>query len=162
MSIDDQPFAWRSIIVPVFLPTLLFGLGEGAILPIIPLVAENLGGSIAIAGAVAGVLTIGELFGNIPSGWIVSRVGERPAMIGASVIALVGLVICVIAPNPVALGFGVLLVGLATAMFSLAETGLPRELRSPCRTAPGRFRRSAVPCASGCSSVRSSALRSSR
>lgn len=121
MSIDDQPFAWRSIILPALLPTLLFGIGEGAILPIIPLVAENLGGSLAVAGAVAAALTLGELFGNIPSGWIISRIGERAAMIGAGATALVGLVICVIAPNVVALGFGVLLVGLATAMFSLAR-----------------------------------------
>jgi MFS family permease len=33
----------------------------------------------------------------------------------------VGLVICVIAPNPVALGFGIFLVGIATAVFSLAR-----------------------------------------
>ncbi len=84
VSVQEQPFAWRSIILPVFLPAILFGLGEGAIIPIIPLVAENLGGSLAIAGLVAALLTIGELFGSPPAGWIVSRIGERAAMIGAS------------------------------------------------------------------------------
>lgn len=118
---DDQPFAWRSIVLPALLPTLLFGIGEGAILPIIPLVAENVGGSLAVAGAVVALLTIGELFGNIPSGWIIARVGERAGMIGAGAIAVVGLVICLIALNPIALGFGVLLVGLASAMFTLAR-----------------------------------------
>jgi MFS family permease len=121
MSIDDQPFRWRSIALPALLPTLLFGIGEGAIIPIIPIVAENLGGSLVIAGVVAALLTIGELLGNIPSGWLIGRVGERPAMIGASGVAIVGLIICVIAPNPVALAFGVFLIGLATAMFSLAR-----------------------------------------
>jgi MFS family permease len=121
MSTAEQPFRWRSIALPALLPTLLFSTGEGAIIPIIPIVANNLGASLAIAGLVAGVLTIGELFGNIPSGWLIARVGERPAMIGAAALSIVGPVICVIAPNPVALGFGILLVGLATAIFSLAR-----------------------------------------
>lgn len=121
MSTADQPFRWRSIALPALLPTLLFSIGEGAIIPIIPIVADNLGATLAIAGLVAGVLTIGELLGNIPSGWLIARIGERPAMIGASATSIVGLVICLIAPNPVALGFGILLVGLATAVFALAR-----------------------------------------
>lgn len=121
MSTPERPFHWRSIALPALAPTLLFSIGEGAIIPIIPIAANNLGATLAIAGLVAGILTIGELFGNIPSGWLIARVGERPAMIGASVLSVVGLVICVIAPNPVALGFGVLLIGLATAVFALAR-----------------------------------------
>jgi len=72
------------IALPALLPTLLFSIGEGAIIPIIPLVASNLGASLAIAGLVAALLLIGELIGNIPSGWLVARIGERPAMIGAA------------------------------------------------------------------------------
>ena len=121
MTVSDQPFRWRSIALPALLPTLLFSTGEGAIIPIIPIVADNLGASLAIAGFVAALVTVGELFGNIPSGWLIARIGERPAMIGAAALSLVGLVICLIAPNPVALGFGVLLVGLSAAVFSLAR-----------------------------------------
>ena len=121
MSTSEQPFRWGSIALPALLPTLMFSIGEGAIIPIIPIAANNLGASLAIAGLVAGILTLGELFGNIPSGWLIARVGERPAMIGASGLSVVGLVICVIAPNPIALGFGVLLIGLATAVFALAR-----------------------------------------
>jgi len=121
MSASDTPFRWKSIAMPALLPTLLFSTGEGAIIPIIPIAADSLGASLAIAGLVAAVLTLGELFGNIPSGWLIARIGERPAMIGASALSVIGLVICVIAPNPIALGFGVLLVGLSAAVFSLAR-----------------------------------------
>jgi MFS family permease len=121
MSTDELPFRWRSVALPAFLPTLLFSIGEGAIIPIIPLVADNLGATIAIAGVIAGALTVGELFGNIPSGWLVSRIGERPAMIGASLLSIVGLAICILAPNPIWLAFGVVIVGLATATFALAR-----------------------------------------
>lgn len=121
MPTEELPFRWRSIALPVILPTLLFAIGEGAIIPIIPLVADDLGATLALAGLVAAVLTVGELVGNIPSGWLVGRIGERPAMIGASLLAVVGLVVCVLSPNPWALGFGVLLIGLATAVFALAR-----------------------------------------
>jgi MFS family permease len=121
MSTATPPFRWRSIALPALLPTLLFSIGEGAIIPIIPIVAGNLGATLAVAGLVAAVLMLGELVGDIPSGWLVSRIGERPAMIGASLLSVVALVICVLAPNPVALGFGIFLIGLATAVFALAR-----------------------------------------
>ncbi|MEQ1735415.1 MAG: MFS transporter, partial [Rhodoglobus sp.] len=121
MPTSERPFRWRSIALPALLPTLLFSIGEGAIIPIIPTVAGDVGATLAIAGLVAAVLTLGELLGNIPSGWLVSRVGERPAMIGSAGLSVVGLVICLIAPNPVALGFGIFLIGLSAAVFSLAR-----------------------------------------
>ena len=117
----ELPFRWRSIALPALLPTLLFSIGEGAIIPMIPVVAGNLGATLAIAGLVAALLMVGELVGDIPSGWLVARVGERPAMIGAALLSIIGLVICVLAPNPFALGFGIFLVGLATAVFALAR-----------------------------------------
>lgn len=121
MPTDELPFRWRSIVLPAFLPTLLFSTGEGAIIPIIPTVAHGLGATLAIAGLIAGLIAIGELFGDIPSGWLVARVGERPAMIGASLVAVVGLGVATFAPNPFVLAVGIFLVGLATAVFALAR-----------------------------------------
>ena len=120
-STADPSFRWRSIALPALLPTLLFSIGEGAIIPIIPIFANNLGATLAVAGFIAGILMIGELVGDIPSGWLVSRIGERPAMIGASLLSIVGLVICLLSSNAIALGFGIFLVGLATAVFALAR-----------------------------------------
>jgi MFS family permease len=121
MSIEERPFRWRSIALPALLPTLLFSIGEGAILPVIPVVADNLGASLAVAGLIAALVTVGALFGSIPSGWVISRIGERTAMIGATGVAMLGLAICLLAPNPVILGVGILLVGLAGAVFGLAR-----------------------------------------
>jgi MFS family permease len=121
MSSSQQPFSFRSIALAALLPTLLFSVGEGAIIPIIPTVADNLGASLAIAGLIASMIMLGELFGDIPSGWIVSRIGERTAMIYASLIAMAGLVTAMIAPNPWMLGVAIFLIGLATAVFALAR-----------------------------------------
>jgi MFS family permease len=121
MSDTERPFSLRSVALAAFLPTLLFSIGEGAIIPLIPIVAHNLGASLAVAGLIAAMVMVGELIGDIPSGWVVSRIGERNSMIWASLIAIIAVVICIIAPNPFVLGLGIFLVGLATAVFALAR-----------------------------------------
>lgn len=119
---DSQPqFSWGSIVLPAYLPTLLFSLGEGAIIPVIPVVASERGASIALAGLVAAMLMIGELLGDLPAGWLVARIGERNAMIGAAMLAVIGVVVALALPSVTALAIGILLLGLATAVFGLAR-----------------------------------------
>lgn len=117
----DQPFSIRAVALAAFLPTLLFSIGEGAIIPIIPVVASNLGAGLALAGFIAAMIMVGEVLGDVPSGWVVSRFGERNSMIGAALLCIVGLVICVMSPTTLALAIGVFLIGLATAVFALAR-----------------------------------------
>ncbi|WBU38205.1 MFS transporter [Homoserinibacter sp. YIM 151385] len=121
MSTMQPGFRWRSIALPALLPTLLFSIGEGAVIPVIPVVAERLGADIATAGLVAGMILVGNLVGDLPGGAIVSRVGERAAMIGASAVSIAGLAVAIIATAPWMLALGILLVGLATTVFALAR-----------------------------------------
>ncbi|HKH09265.1 MAG TPA: MFS transporter [Agromyces sp.] len=121
MTDSTPPFSWRSIILPAYLPTLLFSLGEGAIIPVIAVVATDRGASLALAGLIAAMLMVGELIGDLPAGWLVARIGERNAMIGAAMLAVVGVLIALAAPSTLALGIGVFLLGLATAVFGLAR-----------------------------------------
>jgi len=146
MSTSAEEFRFRSIALPAIAPTLLFSIGEGAVLPIIPLVADSLGATLAIAGFIASMVMIGELIGDIPSGWVVSRIGERTAMIYASLVSIVGLVISILAPNPWVLAIGIFLVGLSTAVFALARHAfmtsfVPRAYRARAlSTLGGTFR----------------------
>jgi MFS family permease len=121
MSTAEQTFPWRSVVVSVFLPTLLFSIGEGAIIPIIPAVADDLGAGLAGAGFIAAMILVGELVGDIPAGALVARIGERTAMIGASVLSILGVLVSLYAPEPWVLGVGIFLIGLATAVFALAR-----------------------------------------
>jgi MFS family permease len=126
MSTDAAPFRWRSVLLQAFAPALLFATGEGAIIPVIPLLAEDLGASLAVAGVVASLIVVGTLVGDLPSGVLVARIGERNAMIAAALVASGGLGLCLLAPQtgdaglPL-LALGVLLVGVATAVFGLAR-----------------------------------------
>lgn len=111
----------RHLFVPVYMPAILFATGEGALIPIVPLTARSLGASIATAGIVSGLLMIGVVIGDIPSGSIVARWGETFAMRAAAIIAIVSAIVCWKAPNLAILAAGVLMIGIASATFNLAR-----------------------------------------
>ncbi|NNC11111.1 MFS transporter [Planctomonas sp. JC2975] len=121
MSTSDANFSIRDIALAAFLPTALFSIGEGAVIPIIPVLAHNLGAGLALAGFIGGMIMVGEMVGDIPSGWIVSRFGERRSMIGSALLCIIGLVVCLLAQGDVLLTVGVFFIGLATSVFALAR-----------------------------------------
>jgi MFS family permease len=121
MTSSDATFSIRDIALAAFLPTALFSIGEGAVIPIIPVLAHDLGAGLALAGFIGGMIMVGELVGDIPSGWVVSRFGERRSMIGSALLCIVGLVICLLSPGELLLTVGVFLIGLATSVFALAR-----------------------------------------
>lgn len=135
MTSDTPAFDFRAVLLSGFLPAALFAIGEGAIIPIIPIAASSLGASLAFAGFVAALILVGELIGDVPSGVVVARIGERNAMIGAAAVSVVGLLVCTVAPNAWVLALGVFLVGVSTAVFALARhaymtTAIPLRIRA--------------------------------
>ena len=143
---ENPVFPWRSLAVPIFLPNLLYSIGQGAIVPMIPMVASRLGCNLAVAGLISAMLVVGALVGDLPSGALIARIGERTAMVGASVVASIGVGIALLANSPGWLGLGVFLIGLATAIFSLARhafmtTDVPSTYRARAMsTLGGTFR----------------------
>ncbi|WP_125610601.1 MFS transporter [Specibacter cremeus] len=111
----------RAIAVPVFGPTLLFGVAQGAILPVIPLTARDMGASLAAAALVVTLMGLGSLVSNIPASLLTARFGERMGLVGASVLTLVALLLCILAHDLWLFALGVLLIGAASAEFNLAR-----------------------------------------
>jgi len=118
---DPQPFSLRSIAVPAFGPSLLFGLGEGAILPVIALSVRDLGGSVALAALVVTLIGIGSLVSNLPASILTTRYGERWAIVGAGVWCALAMAICMLMPHLAAFAIGVFMIGMASAVFNLAR-----------------------------------------
>lgn len=119
----------------VYLPSFLVATGEGAILPTLPVTATDLGAGIALAGLVTGLILIGEVIGDLPSGWVVSRLGENHSMITGAAVMLAGALLCLCANTLVLFSAGVFLMGLSTAVFALARHTLltvtvPTDIRA--------------------------------
>jgi len=105
----------------IYGPTILFALGEGAVIPLIPIIAAQLGADVATAALVASALVVGQLCGNIPAGWAVARIGERFTMAIAGSLSLVGVVGMVYAPGLGVFAASVFLIGFCAAGFGLAR-----------------------------------------
>ncbi len=118
---SSDSFSLARIALPAFGPSLLFGLGEGAIYPVLALSARELGASSAQAGLIVALIGIGSMLANLPAAALTNRYGERRAMIGAAAFSLAALVLCLIARTPWTFGLGVLMVGLASSVFLLAH-----------------------------------------
>jgi len=114
-------FDLRSIAVAAFAPSLLFGLGEGAILPVIALSARNLGGSVPEAALVVTLLGIGSLVSNIPASLITMRWGERWAIVGAALWAALAMAVCLFTHTLLPFAAGIAGVGMSAAVFGLAR-----------------------------------------
>lgn len=105
----------------IYGPTVLFALGEGAVIPLIPIIASKLGADIATAALVASALVVGQLCGNIPAGWAVSRIGERLTMALAGCASLLGVIGMLAAPSLGLFATAVFLIGFCAAAFGLAR-----------------------------------------
>ncbi|MFC0533701.1 MFS transporter [Phytohabitans kaempferiae] len=111
----------RSLGWPVYVPAMLWGLGQGAILPVVVTSAVDLGASLAVAGLVLAGLGVGQIAGDLPGGWLVGRVGERRAMLLAAAGAVPALLACLLAPTLWLFAAGVFVTGLCGAVWNLAR-----------------------------------------
>lgn len=118
----------RSLWLPVYLPTLLFGIGAGAVIPIVAIVAQDLGASVGAAALVVAARGLGTLAFDLPAGWMVARLGERTAMMIATVLLVVSLVGCVLATTPLALAAFMFLMGCGWAVWLLARLAYVAEV----------------------------------
>ena len=131
-----EEFRLRSVAIAAFGPATLFGLAEGAMLPVIALSSIDRGASAAIAALITALLGIGSLVTNIPSGILATRIGERKSMLVAAAVAVAGLILCLVdlgrgGLSLVVFGFGVLLLGAASSVYTLARQSYLTEIVPP-------------------------------
>ena len=105
-------------------------------LPVIALSSIDRGASTAVAALINALLGIGSIVTNIPSGILSTRIGERKSMLVAAAIAVVGLILCLVnlgrgALSLVVFGLGVLLLGAASSVYTLARQSYLTESVPP-------------------------------
>ena len=120
-------FRKRELIFPVFVPSILFSAGEGAIIPILPSAAQHLGASLPVAGFIAGLTMVGTVLFDVPAAKLVQKYGERRAMLVSSLIAGVALIGAMLANNLWLLGLWILIAGAMISVFALARHAFMSE-----------------------------------
>lgn len=117
----EQSFKLRSMALRVYSPSLLYGLGLGAVTPVIAISARDRGASIAAAALIVTLVGVGSLISNVPAALLTSRVGERVAMMAAAAWAAAGLGMGLFDSSLSLFALGVTMLGMASAVFNLAR-----------------------------------------
>lgn len=121
MSTPSDSFSLRAIAVGAFGPSLLFGLGQGAILPVIPLTARELGAPVPVAAFIVALIGIGSLVSNVPASLVTIRWGERWAIVAAAVWCAIAMAICLVTHDLRVFAAGCFMIGMAQSVFMLAR-----------------------------------------
>jgi MFS family permease len=121
------PFKLSSLTFSVYLPTFFFSIGQGAVIPIIPLFARELGSSVAAAALIVALRGLGQVVFDMPAGVAVSKWGDKAAMVtGTALIAVVALGAS-FSNSPVMLAGFVFIMGGGWAFWQLARLAYVSE-----------------------------------
>lgn len=112
-----------TLILSLYLPSMLLAFGSGMLIPVLPLYARSFGISYSLVGIVLASQGVGNFLGDVPAGVLVGRIGQRWSMtlglgtLGASTIAM-GLARSV--PELIVYGFTG---GLGMALWNISRHG---------------------------------------
>lgn len=77
------------LILPFYVPSFVIFLGFGLLTPVLPLYAEELGGTFGWVGAVTSAQALGMLITDVPCGLLIRRVGQKRAMLLGMILLVV-------------------------------------------------------------------------
>jgi len=121
-------FSFRKIAVAAFGPTLLFGIGEGAIIPVVALLARDLGASVPMAALPVTLISIGCVLNNVPASLFTARWGERIAIVVAGLWSALGMAVCLFASQFSVFAVGCFMIGMSQAVYNLARQSYMTEV----------------------------------
>ena len=126
---DTKPprFHVRPLIASVYVPSFAFAVGQGAIIPVVALTARDLGASLTVAGLAVGARGLGTMAFDVFAGRLVGRLGDRRAMLVATVVLLISLVGCALSPEPLPFVLFMFLMGCAWSVWLIARLAYVTE-----------------------------------
>ncbi|HEX4195168.1 MAG TPA: MFS transporter [Stellaceae bacterium] len=87
-SRGEAAVSWDAFL-STYLPALVLAIGTGIALPAIPTLAKTYAVSFGMASGIVTAFVLGNVFGTIPSGWLIDRFGNRIVLISAPILTSV-------------------------------------------------------------------------
>lgn len=114
-------FPFRSLVVGIFVPTVIFQAGIAAIAPIVVATATSLGASLGTAGLIVALTSVGLILADLPAGSLAARIGDRNALVIAGLAAAGFAGLGWAATTPWMLGISTTGLGACAAVFFIAR-----------------------------------------
>lgn len=139
---SSTPPRLSMLTMSVYLPTVLFSIGQGAVIPVVAFTADTLGASAAVAATIVGLRGLGMVLSGIPAGQIIDRIGERGAMSIGTALVVLGLFGCMMSSDIVVFALSQFVIGGGWAVWQLARLTfvsnvVPIQLRGRALSALG-------------------------
>ena len=117
----------RRLFLTLYIPELLYTVGWGLILPVLPRLATSLGGSVAGAAAIVALVAVGTLIVDIPAGVLAARWPQRTlALTVLGTLAVAGL-LAALGGSVLLLGAAALLLGAGRGTWMVTRMAVARE-----------------------------------
>ncbi len=123
-----RPPSLLSMVPSVFLPAMVYEIGNGAVAPVIAITALDLGASAGTAGFLVALLGIGQLVGDVPAAAVAARLGDRRAMVIAGALSMGAMAGCRLTPSLPVFGVCLFVLGMCSATFYLARQSYLTEV----------------------------------
>ncbi len=116
------PRSSSSLVIAVYLPTLLLSTGQGILVPTLPLyVQQAFGASFSLVSLAVAAAGVGTLLGDVPAGMLLEHYGRKPIMVAGTLsLAIATLALAVLGSFPVFVALR-LVAGVGTAMWNISR-----------------------------------------
>ena len=98
MGLTSRRALW-SATLHIYFPSVLMSLGQGMIIPALPVLGQEFGVSGAVAVQALTAQLLGRGLALLPAGALVDRVGTKPLMMAGSLLAMTSAAAAALAPN---------------------------------------------------------------
>ena len=126
-----EPVRQEPRVLLLALSTMLITLGQGAIVPILPLLVQSYGMTATMVGVAVSAFALARAFANIPSGILSRRHGARSALVLGAIFSAVGNLMVGLTSSFAALTGFRFVAGLGSALYITAAVIFVAEVSTP-------------------------------
>lgn len=109
------------LLLAVYVPTAIFSLCDGLLVPTLPLFVASFDVSLATVGLALAGEAVGMLLADLPAGWLLGRLAPKAAMLAGGLLTALAVVLTAIAPTLALVVVLRVVAGAGLALFSLSR-----------------------------------------
>ena len=117
----------RTLFLSLYVPELLYTIGWGLILPVMPRLATSLSGSVAGAAGIVALVAVGTLAMDIPAGVVAARWPQRTMALAVLGTFIVAGLLAAVGGSVLVLGIAALMMGACRAAWMVARMAYARD-----------------------------------
>lgn len=121
MTTDSFGSRVSPLLLAVYVPTAIFSLCDGLLVPTLPLFVASFEVPLATVGLALAGEAVGMLLADLPAGWLLGRVAPKAAMLAGGLLAACAVLLTAVAPTLTAVIALRVVAGAGLSLFSLSR-----------------------------------------